>query len=186
MDSTWRRLGWCDCGAFVLLVAAALVPWRAGDRAELMLDNEVQVQRRLAEVEVLVRRAEGRVRTPDLQRLWPDEWDKASRTVLLHGYRFAVWHPRRGGGATQELASRDGSADAKEFVLLAWPEQHGVTGRRLFAMHGPQRFAVENLTDPCEGVVDMPPAVILGPRLQKFWGPVPAWAGKLAWRAVRD
>lgn len=151
-----------------------------------MLANEAAVLMRLAEVDALVARAEGRVRVPDLQRLWPEQWDKASRTALLDGYRWAVWHPRRGGGATQELASRDSSAGAKEFVLLAWPEQHGVTGRRIFAMHGSRRLAVENLTDPCEGVVDMPPAVILGNRLPKFWGPVPPWAGKLLWRELRD
>lgn len=151
-----------------------------------MLKNEASVQLRLSEMEDLARRTEGPVRVPDLQRLWPEQWDKSSRTALLHGYRWAVWHPRRGGGATQDLGSRDAGMNAGEFVVLAWPEQHGVTGRRLFALHGLQRFAVENLTDPCEGVADMPPAVILGSRLPKAWGPQPAWAAKLGWRPIRD
>jgi hypothetical protein len=149
-----------------------------------MLANERAVVKQLRAIAALADRSLGKMRAPDLQRLWPNAWDNASRTVLAEGYRWALWFPRRGGGATQDASARSTDAGQLDFVILAWPEHQGTTGRRIFALHGLCLLSVENTMDPCEGVGDMPPPVALGARLSKAWGPTPRWASRLDWRPV--
>jgi len=61
---------------------------------------------------------------------------------IAQGYRFAVWLPDGAGGAISEPAvpgprpanAAAANAQERQFVIYAWPQKPGDTGRRVFAL----------------------------------------------------
>lgn len=203
VSESGRALTLLEVAAVLFLVSASAlvaVPFWESDRLRLSEAAAVQILRRISAAQT--ERIAGDPSRgfafldelmdapygggPDLPRGRLDLPSSDSGVIQRGGYCFVVFLcDATGRTASHPSGWPDFQRDLSFWVAYAWPRQHGVTGRDLYAIsHLGRLYSADNPVPPWSGPARPPPAALLAEALGRT--PLPPFEGmvRLRWREV--